>query len=176
MIHYPSATPEGGPAGRGGWLLFVAAGLAYTVIALPFSLLEEWLPWLLDPQTWTILADPIAHGFHPSFPAYVLFYLLIAVLIGFAALVGLVLFARRSPEFPKYMIWYYLGSFTLRLAVLIVEEEMWPYGVTTHSVTAGEAVIAMLWALPGVPYIARSRRVKNTFTRRAAPESASPPA
>jgi hypothetical protein len=174
VIHYPSTWPEAGPAGRGGWLLFVAAGLAYTVLSLPFTLLQGWLPWLLDPASWAELADPTAHDLHPSWPAFVVFYLLVTILVGFAAVVGLVLFARRSPEFPKYMIFYYLGSFVLLLTVLTVELEMWPYDFESHSETGTDMIVAFLWAVLGVPYIVRSRRVKNTFTTRAAPDATTP--
>jgi hypothetical protein len=174
VIHYPGSWPEGGPAGRGGWLLFVFVGLAYTVLALPFTLFQGWLPWLLDPVTWAEIADPTAHDLHPSWPAFVVFYLLVTVLLGFAAAVGLVLFARRSPEFPKYMISYYLGSFVLLLTVLTAEIEMWPYDFESHAQTGTDMIIAFLWVVLGVPYIARSKRVKNTFVKRATPAAASP--
>ena len=174
MIHYPSSTLPGGPAGRGGWLLFVAAGLAYTVVTLPLGLLEDWLPWLLDPATWGELADPTAYGYHPSFPAFVLFYLLVTVLVAFAAAVGLALYVRRSRDFPKYMIAYYLGSFVLLLTVLTVELEMWPYDgdPSSHSESGARMVVAFLWVVLGGPYIVRSRRVKNTFAKPAAPAAA----
>jgi len=176
VIHYPSTTPEGGPTGRGGWLLVVAAGLAYTVLSVPFVLVEDWAPWFLYPETWDALANPTASGYHPSFPAFVVFYLLVTVLIGFAAAVGLVLFARRSPEFPKYMIAYYLGSFVILLLVLTVELEMWPYDhdPSSHSETGAQMVIAFLWMMVGGPYIVRSRRVKNTFSKQAPPSPPSP--
>jgi uncharacterized protein DUF2569 len=171
VIHYSSSALPGGPAGRGGWLLFVAAGLAYTVVTLPFGLFEDWLPWLLDQTTWSVLADPTTYGYHPSFPAFVLFYLLATVLIIFAAAVGLVLFGRRSHEFPKYMIAYYLGSFVLFVTVLTVELEMWPYDgdPSSHSETGARMVIAFLWMALGGPYIVRSRRVRNTFSKPAPP-------
>jgi uncharacterized membrane protein YGL010W len=174
VIHYPSTWPESGPAGRGGWLLFVAAGLVYTVLSLPFTLLQGWLPWLLDPATWAELADPTAHDLHPSWPAFVVFYLLVTVLLGFAATVGLILFARRSPEFPKYMIAYYFGSFVFLWALVAVEHAMFQTDSSAQSQTPIDALIALLWMLAGVPYIVRSRRVKNTFTKGAAPAAASP--
>jgi uncharacterized protein DUF2569 len=165
-IVYQSIEPEGGPTGRGGWLIVVAGGLIYTVLGVPVALVREWLPMLLSSETWAILGDPKAHDYHPSLPAFLLFQLSIAVLVGFAALVGLILFAQRSEHFPKYMITYYLGSFALLLAVLIVEEEMWAFDPTGHYQTAGEAAKAFLWAVGAVPYLARSRRVKNTFVKR----------
>jgi hypothetical protein len=174
VIHYPSTWPESGPVGRGGWLLFVAAGLAHTVLAVPYGFYADWLPWLLDPETWAVFADPTAYDYHPSFPAFVLFYLLVIALVGFASAVGLVLFARRSPEFPKYMILYYLGSFVLLVTVMTVELKMWPYDFESHSGTGTEMLIRFFWVLLGVPYIARSRRVKNTFMKGAAPAEASP--
>jgi hypothetical protein len=162
--------------GRGGWLLFVAAGLAHTVLSLPFTLYQGWLPWLLDAETWAVLADPKAYDYHPSFPAFVLFYLLVTLLIGFAAAVGLALFARRSPEFPKYMIFYYFGSFVLLLTVMTVEMEMWPSDgdLSSHDPTGIQMLINFFWAAVGVPYIVRSRRVKNTFTKRPAPDATAP--
>ena len=172
MIHYPTSAPEGGPTGRGGWLLVVAAGLAYTVLSVPFVLVEDWVPWFLYPETWDALANPTASGYHPSFPAFVVFCLLVTVLIGFAAAVGLVLFAQRSHEFPKYMIAYYLGSFVLLNTVLAFEQAMGLYDFST-SRTGVDTFIAFLWILLGGPYIVRSRRVKNTFTKCAAPAAAS---
>jgi len=171
---FQSADSESGPTGRRGWLLVVAAGLAHTVLSLPFTLVEDWVPWLLDPETWGILIDPTAYDYHPSLPAFVVFDLLITVLVGFAATVGLVLFARRSPEFPKYMISYYLGSVVLLNAVLVVEQAIELSDTTSYSQTGVNAIVAFFWAVLGVPYIARSRRVKNTFTKRAAPAAASP--
>jgi hypothetical protein len=171
---FRSAGAEGGLTGRRGWLLVVAAGLAHTVLSLPFTLLEDWVPWLLDPETWGVLADPTAYDYHPSLPAFVLLDLWITVLVGFAALVGLFLFARRSPEFPKYMIGYYLGSVVLLNAVLVVEQAIGLSATTSYSQTGVNAIIAFFWAVLGVPYIARSRRVKNTFAKRAAPAAASP--
>jgi uncharacterized protein DUF2569 len=158
-----SSDPAGGPVGRGGWLIVVAGGLIYTVLQVSLTLVGYWLPMLLNSETWPILVDPTAHDFHPSLPAFLLFQLSVTLLVGFAALVGFVLYVQRSGHFPKYMITYYLGSFALLLAVLIIEEEMWAYDPTGHYQTAGEAAKAFLWAVGAVPYIARSRRVKNTF-------------
>jgi len=51
VIHYLSTAPKGGPTGRGGWLLVVASGLAYRVLSVPFVLVKDWVPWLLDQTT-----------------------------------------------------------------------------------------------------------------------------
>ena len=176
IIHYPSTWPEGGPTGRGGWLLFVAADLAYKALSLPLVLFRQWLPWLLDPETWGVLADPTAYDYHPSFPAFVLFYFLVTILVGFAAAVGLLLLARRSPEFPKYMISFYLGSFVLLISVMTFEMVMWPADddLSSHDPTGIQMLLAVVWVVLGVPYIARSKRVKNTFMKRATPAAASP--
>jgi hypothetical protein len=167
-IVYQQIDPAGGPVGRGGWLIVVASGLVYTVLMIPVGLVRDWLPFLLNPESWAILVDPTAHEYHPSLPAFLLFQLSVTALVGFAALVGLVLYVQRSEHFPKYMITYYLGSFALMLAELILEEEMWAFDPTGHSQTAGEAAKAFLWAVGAVPYFARSRRAKNTFVKRPA--------
>ena len=177
IIHYPSTWPESGPTGRGGWLLFLAADLVYKVLSLPLELFQGWLPWLLDPETWVVLADPTAYDYHPSFPAFVLFYFLVTILVGFAAAVGLLLLARRSPEFPKYMISFYLGSFVLLITVMTFEMVMWPADdgdLSSHDPTGIKMLLAFVWVVLGVPYIARSKRVKNTFTKPSVPAAASP--
>ena len=177
IIHYPSTWPEGGPTGRGGWLLFIAADLAYKVLSLPFELFQGWLPWLLDPETWGVLADPTAYDYHPSYPAFVLLYLLVTILVAFAAAVGLMLLARRSPEFPKYMISFYLGSFVVVIRLITLEMAMWPSDdgdLSSHDPTGIKMLLAFVWVVLGVPYIARPKRVKNTFLKLATPVAASP--
>ena len=59
-------------------------------------------------------------------------------------------------------------------AVLVVEQAIGLSDTTGYSQSGVNAIIAFFWAVLGVPYIARSRRVKNTFTKRAAPAGASP--
>jgi uncharacterized protein DUF2569 len=103
-IVYQSVESARGPVGRGGWLIIVAGGLIYTVLMIPVDLVRDWLPMLLSSETWAILADPPAHEYHPALPAFLLFQLSVTLLVGFAALVGFVLYVQRSGHFPKYMV------------------------------------------------------------------------
>ena len=82
--------------------------------------------------------------------------------IVFAA-VGLVLFFRRSPAFPKLMVVYYVGNllvvglffFSSRLIPAVAAKD----DPESHSALFRAIVRCVIW----VPYMYRSRRVRNTF-------------
>jgi hypothetical protein len=50
-IVFQRIEPHGGPVGRGGLLIIVAAGLIYTVLGIPVAFVRDWLPMLLSPDS-----------------------------------------------------------------------------------------------------------------------------
>jgi hypothetical protein len=151
-----------GPTGLGGWLALVVIGLILSVLrGLVF--LAQSIPPLFQNGAWSVLTTPGSDAYHPLW-APLLAYELggNAVFMG-AWLALIVLFFKRSRNFPRMFVWVFvlnlpfilldawLGSFVVKDQPMIDPDTAKSLGHVIGSIA--------IW----VPYIRVSKRVRNTF-------------
>lgn len=135
----------------GGWLLVLGLGFIGGFFASIFELHKEWL----DISTHRLAAPWTAHKW------YELVCNSVALVLN---LVNLLFFTRRKRLFPT------IASFSLALLLLLLAVKvLWltqlpggiPVLIETGLEKAARAGVAVAWIL----YLARSRRVRETFVR-----------
>ncbi len=150
------------PTGVGGWLVLVAIGLVLAPFRILFQLAQDILPVFTN-GAWEILTDPASASFHPLWAPLIVFELVGSVVFVAASIAALVLFARRSPLFPRAMVWYYLSNLGFIAADFFALDLIPAVAGTQDSVASQDLLRSMLATAIWVPYMYRSRRVKNTF-------------
>ncbi len=156
----PSETA--GPKGLGGWLILVGLGLGIAILRLLFILVTIFLPLFLQGQ-WSLLTTQGSEHYHALWGPLIIFEI-----VGNLALITLAgyllyLFFTKSHRFPRFFIGYVLlqllvviGDFFLANLIPAVASEN-----NTESWT--EMFRSIIYALIWIPYMLRSKRVKNTF-------------
>jgi hypothetical protein len=151
------------PRGLGGWLILVAIGLVITAVRTGYLVMRDFLP-LVTGGGWTALTDPASEAYHPLWGPLLVFEFVGSSAIIAVAVIGLLFFFQRARAFPNVMIGLYLGGLGFVIADYLVSE-MIPavadMGDTEALREIGRSATAsLIW----VPYMLRSRRVRNTFT------------
>jgi predicted secreted protein len=155
----PRAAPE--PKGLGGWLVVVGIGLVVAPIRIAVACVQTYVP-LFQNGSWELLTTPGTGTYHPLWAPLLLGELLVN--LGFLQLflVLIFLFLRRARMFPRL----YIAVLALNLAFLFVDALLLDSLAATGSRTE-TAWTPLLQGLASaaiwIPYMLRSRRVRNTF-------------
>lgn len=154
-----------GPKGLGGWLILPALGLFLTPFLIGTRLFSDFLPLFTD-GTWTALTNPGSEYYLPGWGALLLFEIMGNVFVILLDLVLVGLFFMESPRFPILFICFlaFNALFTVvdlawARAIIPLDAQMGLDGLREVTRAVGAAVV---W----IPYIVKSRRVKNTFAHK----------
>jgi hypothetical protein len=137
------------PRGIGGWLILVMLGL---VIA-PFFALGAL------GQGFTFLANDMTSGVRIFVISIIIFNLSMMI----AWIVAAIRFFKRKRSFPKFFIMVLMIDFLGVLIFTFIEAGVFDSPLTweNYKELIRPLVSLLIWA----PYIARSKRVRNTFTQ-----------
>ena len=162
------------PQGLGGWLVLVAIGLIISPIRALLALFRDLLP-IFTEGNWPLLTDPSSSAYHPLWAPLLVFDGVSYIAIIAASIIALVLFLQRAPLFPRVMIALYLASLAI-VATDFFAARLIP-AVTTQEQAEGtrQLLRAIGTCAVWVPYMLRSRRVRNTFIARGAAPGTEPP-
>ena len=156
------ASRNQGPAGLGGWLIFVAIGLVVTPLKLVSLLLTTFLPLFKD-GTVQALTTPGSEHYHPLWRALIAYEVFGNGLFALAFLGLAILFFSKSRRFPKL----YMAPLLTNLVFLIGDEIMGSQipalASSDNFDSMKEIVRTMIACCIWVPYMMVSKRVKNTF-------------
>jgi hypothetical protein len=155
-------TLENEPRGLGGWLVLVAIGLIVTVVRVCMLLFGTYVP-LFTRGSWTALTTETSRAYHPLWRPLLLFEGFGNVVILLAALLALGLFFSRAPNFPPLMIGFYLFNVLFIATDHFVGQRIPAVASARDSKSGGEIVRSVVACSIWVPYMLKSRRVRNTF-------------
>jgi hypothetical protein len=153
---------ESEPRGLGGWLIPVAIGLVLTAGRAILLVFGTFLPIFTDGR-WEVLTTKGSPAFHPFWAPLLWFELTGNVLLGIAAIAGLVLFFRKSAAFPTFMIGLYLFGAMFLLIDLVAVTRIPAVGSTDDSSGARDLMRSLVACAIWIPYMRKSQRVRNTF-------------
>lgn len=165
----PEIDPQGlepEPEGLGGWLILVAAGLAWSLVLMLTQLWRDFLPLFLQGQ-WALLTSPPSEAYHPLWAPLLIFEIVVNLAFIATSIVCLALFFRRSPHFPRIMIAYYLATLVFVATDLFLSNFIPAVAAESNAETIRPLGQAIMTCAIWVPYMQRSRRVHNTFVERS---------
>lgn len=148
--------------GLGGWLILVGFGLIFGLLRLIVALNTAFKPYI-DSDLLDKLTNPNSVSYVPNFN--LLFYAESAISIFFILmfLYLIFLFFTKNKKFPKYYIFItltiilYVPVDSYLTSVIFPDAKVW----------SGETVKSIFQALFSgaiwIPYMLKSRRVRNTF-------------
>ena len=169
------AEPEAphGPSGLGGWLVLVGIGLAVTAVRLSAFLVTTLVPVVTGDQ-WAQLTTPGTSSYHPFWaPLLMIETAGNLFFVGFAVTL-LYLYFQKAPRFPKLFIAYLVLNLVFVTADYFLSGMIPAVAASTDNESVREIVRGLIGACIWVPYMLRSKRVKNTFVER--PFAAAPAA
>ena len=146
------------PAGIGGWLGLLAFGQVVGIMRLAVSLSQYYTT--LDPQITT------------KFPTAIWGEAALNAVFVWLCVYTLVLFFRRSRNFPRFFIWQMVVVIVfpfldlLWIASIISLSNGRPFAefLTLDAREGAQIITALIGAAIWIPYMLRSKRVANTFT------------
>ena len=157
-----SHTQMSEPTGLGGWLVLVAIGLLLSLLRLFAFDVQTFVPIFRD-GTWAIHTTPGSDAYHPLWAPLLVFELIGNAGFIVAQLGLLVLFFKRSRNFPRLYVWVAL----LNLPFILVDAWLGSFVLTDEPMidpnTAKELARSIGTIAIWVPYMRVSRRVRNTF-------------
>lgn len=160
----PKAISTDGPVGLAGWLVIVCIGLIATPLRLSYFLLQTYPPIFRD-GTWDALTTPGTESYHPFWAPLLLGEITVNLAMIAMSIYLLYLFFRHSARFPKLYILLLGGSLFFILIDAFAAQVVLPNQPLMDAETGGEfgrsAIVAAIW----IPYMLKSRRVRNTFVR-----------
>ena len=149
---------KSGPKGLGGWLIVVGLGLFSKLIWIVRDLEYYYFPIFSD-GTWSFLSDPSSSAYDPFLSFFIIWEIVFSIALAVMQVILIYLFFQRSFWFPKAYIWTLVAGivFTISDAVIlnIFYNEPYTYGVNW-------IITSSIW----IAYMLKSKRVKNTFTRK----------
>ncbi len=139
----------------GGWLIVIAIGLSFSVLALFVSLCGG---------TYFDLAKWNAHLNNQSDNAFKMVFMFEAfgnTLLMCYALFCLVLLLNKRDILPKFIIWLYVGSLVFFSTDYIWAKSIFHDAVSDASLSTAirTGIVCAIW----IPYFLRSERVAQTF-------------
>ena len=153
---------ERGPTGIGGWLILLAIGICLSPLLVIKGISESLR--VLSAENWDAITTPGSPAYHPLFGSLVIAELLVQATLLVGSVVALVFFFRKSPRFPAFMIGLmiagvaYMVIDTIAASLIIPPAYAGPLGQQLAEM-ARVVIPTLIW----VAYLARSKRVRNTF-------------
>jgi hypothetical protein len=155
--HFKNVKPE--LTGIGGWLGLLAFGQMMGILRLLVSLGQYYTT--LDPQVTA------------KFPTAVWGEAAMNAVVIWLCVYTAVLFFRHSRNFPRFFIWQMIAVICMPIvdllwvAFMISLASGRPFTefLTLEAKEGAQIIAAVIGALIWIPYILRSRRVANTFTK-----------
>jgi hypothetical protein len=118
---------------------------------------------------WPLLTSPSSDAYHPLWAPLLVFELLgNLAFIGFS-IIALLLFFRRSPQFPKVMVAYYVASLVFVAADFFLANLIPAVAAEADAEGVRELIRSIVTCAVWVPYMYRSQRVMNTFIELPSP-------
>ncbi|MBY5920206.1 DUF2569 domain-containing protein [Ferrimonas balearica] len=152
-----------GPVGLGGWLILVGIGVCIAPIRLFMEL--RFYPELFTDGTFEVITDLNLESYHPLWGPLIIGELAFNLVMLVATLVLIGLYFTRHHWFPRLYI-IVLLSFLLFIPLDIwVTTLVLPDMPVWDKETADQMMRTVVSCAIWVPYMLRSRRVKNTFVR-----------
>ena len=148
--------------GIGGWLLLVLLGLAITPFRTLGMVITTYVPIFTSGQ-FSDLTDPASPNYHALWGVLLPAEVIGNMLLGAAAVVGIILMFRKSRIFPKWMIGFYLFNLAFVIADSFVAEMIPAVAAQDMSESGKEITRAVVGTAIWVPYMLVSKRVKATF-------------
>lgn len=162
VLGEPPPLPAAATPALGGWLWLFAIGVVVRCVTVSANVMTENGPYF-DAEIWAALTAPDSPAHNPALAA-----LMMAEIAGNVALFAIIwiagiLFFTRRREAPRWNIAVFVYSIVYQsldhLAVYAVSGESPEPGDWT---TLAQTVVpSLIW----VPYLLRSRRVRETFVR-----------
>jgi len=158
----PREEEKRGPEGLGGWLVLVAIGLVVTPIRIAILFLQLYVPLFAD-GIWGQITNPASPDYHPMWGPLIIFEMAGNLVLMCTAIVALTLFFRRSRHFPKLMIGFYLGGLLFVVLDHFSMQFIPHLAAQSDPGDVQELVRSFVTCAIWIPYMLRSRRVRNTF-------------
>lgn len=148
--------------GLGGWLTIVGFGLIVTPIVIFNLLLTEHLPLFTD-GSFALLTSESSEYYVPGLSFIMSYEILGNLILIFASFYLLFLFFKKSKFFPSYFIYFRLFNVLFLALDIIFAKMIFPEEPIFDPTIARDLFQVILAAAIWIPYMLRSRRVKNTF-------------
>lgn len=148
--------------GLGGWLILVAIGLILSPFWIVSTLLTIHLPIFTD-GTFALVTSTSSEYFTPGFSLLMSYEVLGNLILFFFIFYLLYLFFSKSKSFPLFFIYSRVGYLVFILLDIIFAKVVFPSETVFDPTTARELFQAIFGAAIWIPYMLRSKRVKNTF-------------
>ncbi len=162
FVTVPDSEHDTEPRGLGGWLILVAIGLTIAPLQLALELIQVNIQ-IFTAGYWSVLTDPSSEAYHPLWALLFVFETIGNLVLIAVAAAGMVLFFRRSSAFPKLMVSYYLGGLGFVALDLLASNFILEVAATDDVATIGAVIQSIATCVIWIPYMYRSRRVRNTF-------------
>jgi len=156
-----------GPEGLGGWLIVIAIKLIMTLLTAG-GMLMTIVP-IFGGDAWTAITTPGTDAYHPLFGPLIVFELVGNLVLVSGTLALLVMFFRKSPSFPRWMIALLVFGPLLTIADLYWASQIPSAALEVNAGEAGDLARSIAGACIWVPYMLVSKRVRNTFAPRRRP-------
>jgi hypothetical protein len=169
----PAASkPE--PVGLGGWLILLVVGLFATPLRVLLLLLTDFLP-LWTEGYWNELTSKESEAYSPYWAPLLVFEIVGNLLLASAAVYAIILFFRKSWKFPRVAIGLLLANLLFLGADCAATTLLPNLPADTLQQGLRDLFRSVVGCAIWVPYLLRSRRVRNTFVRPAEPAPEAPP-
>lgn len=153
----------------------VGIGLILSLLSQLRDLAFVHAPTLVD-GTVAVLSDPLSTFHHPALAALIIVELIASIGLAGLTSVALVAFFRTRWWFPRLYIALIAFGTIFAVGDMLFLRSIAPGISAPDEEVAWEIVRSAVAALIWVPYMLRSRRVRNTFVRPANPPLPEPPA
>jgi len=147
-----------------GWLIPVAGWLVITPFRLGRILYGTYFDLLWD-GSWQALMTPGSSGYDPATAHF--FVSEVGLLLGLAVadlLLAFLFFTRRR-VFPRWFIAISVASLLLLASDVWIVRPLFQRLPALSPIIMRELAYDLVRCLAGIPYVLRSRRVRQTFTR-----------
>lgn len=149
-------------SGLGGWLVLIQIGLYLTLLLAVVQIADYSLMYLTD-ESWRILADPASEFYEPLWVPLVIFESVYNILFFLFTIFVLIQFYRKKTSVPVLLIIFYASSLTIGIVdyVWLQQLNISQYLDDSSIIRdiSRSAVTCLIW----IPYLRRSKRVRNTF-------------